>query len=256
MTEREWLACTDMYPMLHFLYGRASERKLRLFGCAAVRRIWNFLSDERMVRAVAVAEQFADGQSSEEVLAGASRDAFEAGVEIQRRGEAAARDSPPPHRGSRRARDETTPSWRAANAVASVASIFSWGAAAGGAAESANAVASTWHRDGDAVWRNRKQRELRQQLPLVRDIFDPFGGPRGTDPAWLAWNGRAVERLARAAYEERRLPAGTLDPSRLALLADALEDAGCADADLLGHLRGPGPHVRGCWGLDLLLGKG
>jgi hypothetical protein len=38
-------------------------------------------------------------------------------------------------------------------------------------------------------------------------------------------------------------------------LADALEDAGCTDADILSHLRSPGPHVRGCWALDLLLGK-
>jgi hypothetical protein len=41
----------------------------------------------------------------------------------------------------------------------------------------------------------------------------------------------------------------------LALLADALEDAGCIDADLLGHLREPGPHVLGCWAVDLVLGK-
>jgi hypothetical protein len=51
------------------------------------------------------------------------------------------------------------------------------------------------------------------------------------------------------------MPSGHLDPARLAVLADALEDAGCADADLLGHLRGPGPHIRGCWAVDLLLGK-
>jgi hypothetical protein len=37
--------------------------------------------------------------------------------------------------------------------------------------------------------------------------------------------------------------------------ADALEDAGCTDADLLGHLHGPWPHVRGCWAVDLVLGK-
>ena len=43
--------------------------------------------------------------------------------------------------------------------------------------------------------------------------------------------------------------------NRLPLLADALEDAGCTDADLLGHLRSPGPHVRGCWAVDLVLGK-
>jgi hypothetical protein len=56
-----------------------------------------------------------------------------------------------------------------------------------------------------------------------------------------------VKRLAEGAYEQRDRPAGTLDPARVAVLADALEEAGCADADLLRHLRGPGPHVRGCW---------
>jgi hypothetical protein len=46
-----------------------------------------------------------------------------------------------------------------------------------------------------------------------------------------------------------------LDTGRLAILADALEESGCTDADMLGHFRGPGPHVRGCWVVDLLLGK-
>jgi hypothetical protein len=64
-----------------------------------------------------------------------------------------------------------------------------------------------------------------------------------------------VVALAQAAYEGRELPAGTLDPTRLADLADALEEAGCDQADVLAHLRSPGPHVRGCWVLDLLLGK-
>ena len=61
--------------------------------------------------------------------------------------------------------------------------------------------------------------------------------------------------LARAAYQERILPAGRLESSRLAVLADALEDAGGTDAGLLAHLRSPGPHVRGCWAVDLLLSR-
>ena len=56
-------------------------------------------------------------------------------------------------------------------------------------------------------------------------------------------------------HDERHLPAGTLDNSWLAILADALEEAGCANGELLDHLRGPGPHVRGCWAVDLCLGK-
>jgi hypothetical protein len=58
-----------------------------------------------------------------------------------------------------------------------------------------------------------------------------------------------------AAHEERELPVGTLDTARLAVLADALEEADCTSQEVIGHLRGPGPHVRGCWAVDLLLGK-
>ncbi|MCI0456355.1 MAG: hypothetical protein L0Z62_05185 [Gemmataceae bacterium] len=90
---------------------------------------------------------------------------------------------------------------------------------------------------------------------LLRDLFgNPFR-PVAVDPSWLTWYGGTVLRLAQATYHERHLPEGTLDSPRLAVLADALEEAGCTDADILGHLRGPGPHVRGCWVIDLLLGK-
>jgi hypothetical protein len=75
------------------------------------------------------------------------------------------------------------------------------------------------------------------------------------DPAWLAWHGGAPGTLARAVYEEREVTSGNLDPARLAVLADMLEEAGCADADILAHLRGPGPHVRGCWVVDALVGR-
>jgi hypothetical protein len=52
------------------------------------------------------------------------------------------------------------------------------------------------------------------------------------------------------------MPAGTLEPERLAVLGDAMEDAGCDDPDILGHLRDRQQvHARGCFVLDLLLGK-
>jgi hypothetical protein len=57
-----------------------------------------------------------------------------------------------------------------------------------------------------------------------------------------------VPNLAEGIYEQRRF-------QDLPILADALEEAGYADAALLEHLRGPGPHVRGCWVVDLILGK-
>jgi hypothetical protein len=87
--------------------------------------------------------------------------------------------------------------------------------------------------------------ECRAQCDLLRDVFRPFR-PVLLDPAWLAHG---------AADLARRLDAGGAFAD-LPILADALEDVGCDNADLLGHLRGPGPHVRGCWALDLVLGKG
>jgi hypothetical protein len=85
---------------------------------------------------------------------------------------------------------------------------------------------------------------------LLRCIVgNPFR-PSSVDPAIAT---PTVISLARAAYDERLLPGGELEGGRLAVLSDALEEAGCYDADILDHLRGPGLHTRGCWVVDLLL---
>jgi hypothetical protein len=84
---------------------------------------------------------------------------------------------------------------------------------------------------------------------LLRDIFgNPFR-PVVPDPAWRT---PPVLTLADAAHKDRVLPAGTLDATCLCILGDALEEAGCDKAGILTHLRGPAPHVRGCWVVDLL----
>jgi hypothetical protein len=87
---------------------------------------------------------------------------------------------------------------------------------------------------------------------LLREIMGNAFRPESFNPALRT---PTILSLGQAAYEKRQLPSGHLASTRLAVLADALEDAGCADAELLGHLRGPGPHVRGCWALDAALGK-
>jgi hypothetical protein len=95
------------------------------------------------------------------------------------------------------------------------------------------------------------EQERHLQAILIRDILgNPFQCV-GLDPLWCV---PLVQALAQDAYEERR-PDGSLDVDRLGILADALEDAGCDHAAILGHLRSPGPHVPGCWPLDLLLNK-
>ena len=87
--------------------------------------------------------------------------------------------------------------------------------------------------------------QRRAQAALVREVFgNPFR-PVAFDPRWRTTD---VMGLARAIYDGAAF-------DRLPLLADALMDAGCADPDVLAHCRGAGPHVRGCWVVDLVLGK-
>jgi hypothetical protein len=88
--------------------------------------------------------------------------------------------------------------------------------------------------------------EWAARCPLLRDVFgNPFRRPPLIDPCWRT---PTVLALAESIYEERRF-------TDLPVLADALEEAGCSDAELLRHLRSPGPHVRGCFALDVILGK-
>jgi hypothetical protein len=95
--------------------------------------------------------------------------------------------------------------------------------------------------------RTAKEDERNSQLSLFRDIIgNPFR-PAIVEPAWLAWSDGIVRRLARTIYEVRAF-------ERMPILADALEEAGCDNADILKHCRQPGEHVRGCWVVDLILG--
>jgi hypothetical protein len=109
------------------------------------------------------------------------------------------------------------------------------------------AGATRWERasapDGQRSWR---------ASDLIREVF---GNPLRPVVFAQAWRTTDVTALARAAYETRSLPSGRLERDRLGVLADALEDAGCTEETLLRHLRGEGPHVRGCWALDLVLSR-
>ena len=86
------------------------------------------------------------------------------------------------------------------------------------------------------------------QAQLLRDIWRPPFRPMPIDPRWLTWNNGLVVQLARNIYETRAFES-------LPLLADALIDAGCTDEEILSHCQQPGPHVRGCWALDLIMDR-
>jgi hypothetical protein len=85
-------------------------------------------------------------------------------------------------------------------------------------------------------------------LAILRDVFgNPFR-PITINTAWLTWHDGLLVSMAQKLYESR-------DFSDMPVLADALEEAGCQDQDILGHCRSGGEHVRGCWVVDILLGK-
>ncbi len=104
--------------------------------------------------------------------------------------------------------------------------------------------------DAEAVAAHQTERT--ELSSIVRELFVNLFRPISIKPDWQT---PTVTTLAAVAYDERALPSGELDPARLAVLSDALEEAGCDNADILNHCRQPGVHVRGCWLLDLILGK-
>ncbi len=190
MTEAEWLTCADPMPMLEFLRGKVSDRKLRLFAVACLRA-----NDPKLGSAGLQMEEEVDRL-----------------CELQ---EVPLLD----------------PQNRTVGSVRLETAFFA----------ALDAVRFVGKRRGS----------------ILRDVMsNPFRPSPPLPPAVLAWNDRTIPRLADAIYEDRKMPEGTLDTARLAILADALLDAGCEDEDLIAHCRQPVAHVRGCWAIDLIMGKG
>jgi hypothetical protein len=212
VTEAEWLTCTDPQPMLQFLRGKVSDRKLRLFAVACCRRIWHLLTDERSRNAVDVAEGFADGKRSDDEMKRAATESLAVLESTNASAPRAAR-------------------WTAIYNPASLCGCIN-----------------------TALVRNLRGQILREpailadpdQTAILRDIFGRqcFRSVHVT----AASHSATVKTIAIAIYEDRAF-------DRLPFLADALEEAGCMDAEILNHCRQPGEHWRGCWVVDLILGK-
>jgi hypothetical protein len=99
-----------------------------------------------------------------------------------------------------------------------------------------------------SVLEETRRTEGSVQVAILRDICGHLFHPISVGASWLAWNGGTASKVAQAIYDQRRF-------ADLPILADALEDAGCTDRHILDHCRSGGEHVRGCWVVDLLLGK-
>jgi hypothetical protein len=222
VTEGDWLDATDPQAMLTFLRdsGRASERKLRLLAVASYRLCYgsDLAYSTTAQRAVEVAERFADGLAGREEL-------------------------------SRSARAASDAAWASLDAVfGHTRASEVEGAAAQVAGESAVAAAQAVP---VAKYEANYAELTAAQATLLRCVFGPLPFREvHLDLAWLAWNDCIVKRLAEGIFEERAF-------DRMPVLADALADAGCDNEDLLRHCREPGlVHCRGCWVVDLILGKG
>jgi hypothetical protein len=249
MTPEEWESGDNPAWMLGHLLEESmpSERKLRLFGVACCRRAWHLLT-EPCRQALETAEQFADGQVPAAGRKAARTQAFQA------------QETPGFYFAMGGKRGETAGAL-ARQAVCQVLAkkpevyrLHELDVALGWDAWAATSAPSI---RGDPRYFNGRTDQAVEQVAefrrgnarLVLDVSgNPFRPPASLGAPILAYNGGAVKRLAEAIYAARRF-------EDLPVLADLLEEAGCTDAALLGHLRGPGPHVLGCHGLDAVLGK-
>ncbi len=241
MTEAEWLSCTDPQTLLAFLQraGEVSDRKARLLIVAICRRVRHLLVHPESQRCVEVAERYADGLGSAVEVA-AARQAAESQLADAWHG---------PFARWHEASAASAADWACWLDEPGEPAEIAWCAgeaseiAARGVADEKVYIGSPYVTFAEGPDRQ----EQAHHADLVRDIFGPFVfRPVALDPAWRT---ATVVGLARGIYADRRF-------EDLAVFADALEEAGCDNTEILNHCRQSSIHVKGCWVLDLCLGKG
>ena len=225
MTEEEWWSSENPLMMIRAVRDRVGTRKWRLFCCAVCRAIWDRVTDERLRGAVEAAEQFADGHGETEFDSACASASF-----IHREYEAA-----------RTCGESVGLNFFPMVAVLhAVARVVHPTAAIGFMREEPRPGETTEERDA------RYARARLKNRALLHDMLGPLPfRPVAFSPEWRTPTAVA---LARGMYDSR-------DFGAMPILADALQDAGCDSGNVLEHCRGPGPHVRGCWVVDLVLGK-
>jgi hypothetical protein len=210
--------------MLDFLRGMASNRKLWLFACGCCRSHSLLLADPRSRAAVEIGERYADGEASSDELAEASEEAFCRRTDLSEEG---------------------------VSQPIAIAAAFAVVDPAErdpnlGVMTTVEAVQlSSSDLINIAEFSHSGEAERAAQCRVLRDVIgNPFP-PVTVDAGWLT---PSVVEVAQAIYDQRAF-------DRLLELANGLEEAGCARPNVLAHSRDPGEHVRGCWVVDLLLGK-
>jgi hypothetical protein len=215
-SERDWLSSTDPQEMLLGLPIAVPDRKLRLFGLACCQRIKGRLTHHLSRQALILAERYANELATDGDMSDLSL----------------------------RFMDEYNARLGASGGNWSAVNTTDLDAAYGMTLKTFPAIAAS--SVVDAAQDKSEERAI--QCQLLRCIFGNTFRPITIDPAWLAWHDGTVPKIAQAIYDDRSF-------ASLPVLADALEEAGCTNADILSHCRGPGPHVKGCWAVDMVLGK-
>lgn len=219
MTEFEWLTSLDPSRMIVFLGSGTSCRKLRLFACACVRNAWQIFTDPNLRQAIEVAERHADGHATA---------------------------------------DELLHGFGVAETLCPLAEKFPAILAALPDAYAAAYLLTTPQTEYDGgqgfIYSSHGPDDSAQAWMGYRDIHatllrDVFGNPFRRVTLSSSLQNETIKSLARRMYDSREFRA-------MPILADALEDAGCDNSDIVDHCRGAGPHVPGCWVVDLILERG
>jgi hypothetical protein len=241
MTEAEWLAGVDPRPLWEFIRCTISRRKTRLLACACCRSIWHLLADERSRWAVEVGERLADGLAEPQEIKTAYFRADAAVAESTGVVKAAAATA---------ADRVLLPGDQLSfYGLAWYYSTLALGAERLVAAGVGPKGLKRWWEEKTATdWRMAGWIEPKAGAIICQRLRDIVGNPFCLLSLPRSWLTPASQKLARWIYEKRSF-------DRLPLLADALKSAGCTNQAILQHCRQQGEHVRGCWLLDLLLGK-
>lgn len=259
MSEEEWLRCIDVERMLESVKGPLSERQLRLFACACCRRGSHLITGDELRRALELSEQLdehPDFRPEWSQLCDTIREPFNfgmdpaewqcdadglLGVDIDAYGPASANFAAILAVHVAMAKDPFALASRAAGEVVTEVTREKCPLAE-------MKLEDFEHVESLRIVRQRiqgaRQAESQAQAEVLRDICNPF---RSVEIDRTSCSSTALS-VAQAIFNDYAF-------DRMAILADALEEAGCTETDILNHCRQPGVHVRGCWVVDLLLGK-